>query len=52
MHVNPEILGHTFPIAMTANTIQLRVAELVPVNRDVFEIVISCWKIQEIVINP
>ena len=42
IHENPEILGHTFPKAMTPNNIQFRVAGLVPVNRGVFEIVISC----------
>ena len=34
---NPEIVGHTFPEAMTPITIHFRVAILVSVNRDVFE---------------
>ena len=39
IHDIPEIVGHTFPKAMTPINIQAeyRVAGLVPVNRDVFE---------------
>ena len=38
-HDIPEMVGHTFPKAMTLINIQakFRVAGLVPVNRDVFE---------------
>ena len=38
MHDNTEILGHTFPKAMTPINIQFRVAGLVPINIDVFQI--------------
>ena len=51
MHDHPEILGHTFPKAMTPVNIQFRIAGLVPVNSNVFEIVISCRKRQDIVLN-
>ena len=51
MHDNPEILGHTFSKAMPPINIQFRVAGLVPENRDVFEIVISCEQRQEIVLT-
>ena len=46
MHDNPEIVGHTFPKAMTPINIQaeFRVAGLVSVNRDVFE---ACYFIPE-----
>ena len=40
LHFNLEILDHTFPKAMTPINIQFRVAGLVSVNRDVFDIVI------------
>ena len=51
MHNNTEILGHTFPEVMTPINIQFRVAGLVPVNRGVFEIIISCQQRQEIVVK-
>ena len=43
VHDNTEILGHTFPKSMTQINIQFRVAGLVPVNRDVFEISLCEW---------
>ena len=51
MYNNPEIICHTFPKAMTPINIQFRVAGIVPVNRDVFEIVILCRQRQDIVLN-
>ena len=53
MHDIPESVDHTFHKAMTPINIQaeFRVAGLVPVNRDVFEIVITYRQRQDIVLN-